>query len=59
MKHNKRNWTIHYKSRSGDETYTTTYDKYKKAIECNCKGYIYKGHCWHINRVEQLVKVSK
>jgi len=26
---------------------------------CDCEGYTFRGHCWHINALEQMIKEDK
>ena len=35
-----------------DKTYTVEYDGGKE-FACECKGFTYTGHCWHIESIQE------
>jgi hypothetical protein len=36
-------------------SYTVTYDRLRNHWECQCAGYHYRGHCWHVDQAINAV----
>jgi len=52
--------TVHFKSRSGDNTLGNVTYKTERhrdgKVTCFCKGYVYTGNCWHVERAKNYKK---
>ncbi len=46
--------SISVKSSTGDDVYHVELDESGKAIQCECKGYTYRGRCRHLAEAERL-----
>jgi hypothetical protein len=51
---NKKVKTIKYKSRTDGRRWYKTQRLADGKLQCNCPGWIYHRHCWHIAKVADM-----